>query len=217
MRIATQRDIEAGLAALVRLDPRLAAVAAVAGEVPLRASAGGLPGLIAIVMAQQVSKASAEAIFGRLSASVPLHDAAAILDAGEERLRAAGLSRPKMRTLRALAQAVREGSLDFARLETLPAPAAIAELAAVKGIGRWTAECHLLFACGHPDLFPAGDLALQIAVQRAFGLESRPTEKALAALAEGFSPHRSVAARLFWRYYAATGGRDAAPAPGIAA
>jgi DNA-3-methyladenine glycosylase II len=114
--------------------------------------------------------------------------------------------------VRAIGEAVATGALDFNRLERLAAPDAIAEMVAVHGIGRWTAECHLLFALGHPDVFPAGDLALQVAVAHALALPERPKEKPLAALAAHWSPHRATAARLFWSYYHALTRRDAAPA-----
>lgn len=210
--IRTSADIEAALDALVRADPRLAPVVARAGPVPLRRTAGGLRGLVGTITAQQVSRASADAIFARLAGEVDLDDAAALLGATDEALRRGGLSRPKMRTLRAIAEAVVSGALDFDRLERLDADSAIAEMVAIHGIGRWTAECHLLFALGHPDVFPAGDLALQVAVGHALDLAERPKEKPLAQLAERWSPHRATAARLFWSYYAAITRRDAAPA-----
>ena len=209
--IRSDADIEAALLALQEADPRLGAVLAVAGTVPLRRGAQGLRGLLGTIVAQQVSRASADAIFARLAAELDLDDAAALRLAPDEALRRAGLSRPKMRTVRAIAEAVACGTLDFDRLERLDAAGAIAEMTAVHGIGRWTAECHLLFAMGHPDVFPASDLALQIAVAHAFGLPERPREKPLAALAERWSPHRATAARLFWSYYHAITRRDAAP------
>lgn len=213
--IRTSADIEAALDALVRADSRLAPVVARAGPVPLRRTGGGLRGLIGTIIAQQVSRASADAIFARLAGEVDLDDAAALLAASDEALRRGGLSRPKMRTLRAIAQAVVSGALDFERLERLDADEAIAEMVAIHGIGRWTAECHLLFAMGHPDVFPAGDLALQIAVGHALEMQERPKEKPLAKLAECWSPHRATAARLFWSYYHAITRRDAAPAQAL--
>lgn len=210
--IRSRGDVAAALEALTKADPRLARVRAVAGEVPLRSQVGGLRGLLGTIVAQQVSRASADAIFARFAAEIDLDDPAALLAAPDEAFRRAGLSRPKQRTARAIAEAVAAGRLDFARLERLAAEAAVAEMTAIHGVGRWTAECHLLFAMGHPDVFPAGDLALQVAVAHAFGLEERLKEKPLAALAGLWAPHRSVAARLFWSYYHAVTRRDAAPA-----
>jgi DNA-3-methyladenine glycosylase II len=211
MTIRTEADVAAGLAALRRADPRLAAVIHRAGPVPLRRRAGGLAGLIAIIVGQQVSRASAEAIHARLVAEIDVGSAPAILAASDEAYRRAGMSRPKQQTLLAVAQALEERRLDFRRMEAAPAEAAIAELVAVRGIGPWTAECYLLFCSGHPDVFPAGDLALQVAVGHAFGHASRPSARDLAALAAAWSPHRAVAARLFWSYYAALTQRDAMP------
>ncbi|ALN74396.1 hypothetical protein M673_16830 [Aureimonas sp. AU20] len=209
--IRTEADIARALAALMEADPRLGPVLARAGEVPLRRSAGGLRGLLGTIVAQQVSRASADAIFARFAQEVDLDDASALNAAPDEALRRAGLSRPKMRTVRVIAEAVASGALDFNRLQRLDAAGAIAEMTAVHGIGRWTAECHLLFALGHPDVFPAGDLALQIAVADALDLPERPKEKPLAAIAALWSPHRATAARLFWSYYHALTRRDAAP------
>lgn len=215
--IRTEADIAAALDALRLADERLHRVIETAGAVPLRRSVGGLRGLAGIIVAQQVSKASADAIFARFTQEIDIDDAAAILDAPEEAFRRAGLSRPKQRTMLAVAQAIREDELDFARVEAASPDDAIAELVAIRGIGVWTAECYLLFCAGHPDIFPAGDLALQAALGYAFEHETRPAAAAVAVIAERWSPHRSVAARLFWSYYAAVARRDAAPAPAPAA
>lgn len=210
-RILTADDIEEGLEALVRADPRLAAVRAFAGEVPLRLTPPGFASLVAIIVGQQVSRASADAIFGRLVMLADPLAPQALLDGGEALYRAAGLSRPKMRALDALSRAVVEGSLDVDALASIDAAGAMARLTAIPGIGPWTAECYLLFAAGHPDVFPARDVALQSAVAHGLGLGARPGEKALAALAESWSPWRGVASRLFWAYYARMKGKEAVP------
>lgn len=210
--IETEDDIVRHLEALIQADPRLVAVAAAAARpIPLRRSVPGLRSLCATIVGQQVSRASAEAIFSRLAGAVDLGDAEALRAADDDTLRVVGLSRPKQKTVRALAAAVCDGRLDFDRLARAPAPCAIAELTAIHGIGVWTAECYLLFALGHEDIFPAGDLALQIAVAHAVDHAARPKETPLRAIASGWSPHRSVAARLFWAYYHAITGKDAAP------
>ncbi|MER0237944.1 DNA-3-methyladenine glycosylase 2 family protein [Fulvimarina sp. MAC8] len=210
--IATEDDIARELEALASLDPRLVPIIEAAGEVPLRRQTEGLRGLCAIVVAQQVSKASAEAIFSRFENEADLDDHQAILALDDEAYRRAGLSRPKQATIRELARARNEGELDFSRLASANGEDAIAELVKLKGIGVWTAECYLLFSVGHRDIFPAGDLALQVAVALAFGMEERPKPKHLAEIAKVWVPHRSTAARLFWAYYAACTRRDAAPA-----
>lgn len=210
-RIAGPHHIVEGLDALARIDPRLVAVIAAAGDVPLRLSPAGFASLASIVVSQQVSRASADAIMARLTALVDPLDAAGILAAGEDVFRAAGLSRPKQRTLVALARAVADDGLDLAMLATLDPGEAMARLTALPGIGPWTAEVYLLFCAGHPDVFPAGDVALQSAVAHALGMDPRPAPRALYAIAQAWAPWRGVAARLFWAYYREMRGRDAAP------
>lgn len=210
--IRTEDDLARGLIALLALDPSLRPVADRAGALPLRASPPGLSGLIGTMIGQQVSRASATAILGRLSALADLDDPAAILQLGEADMRAAGLSRAKERTLLALAQAAASGALDMEALSQAPPDAAIATLVRLPGIGPWTAECFLLFSLGHADIFPAGDLALQVAVGHALGRADRPGAREVARLAHAWAPHRSIAARLFWAFYAAIARRDAAPA-----
>lgn len=210
-RILTADDIAEGLEALCRADPRLGPVRAFAGPVSLRLTPPGFASLVAIIVGQQVSRASADAIFGRLARLADPLAPQALLDGGEELYRAAGLSRPKMRTLDALSRAVVQGGLDVDALATANAAEAMSSLTAIPGIGPWTAECYLLFAAGHPDVFPARDVALQSAVAHGLGLGVRPGEKALAALAESWSPWRGVASRLFWAYYARMKGKEAVP------
>jgi DNA-3-methyladenine glycosylase II len=186
-------------------------VRAAAGEVPLRLTEPGFESLASIIVSQQVSRASADAIFGRLTRLVDPLTPDGLLSAGEAVFREAGLSRPKQKTLLAIAGAVADG-LDLHHLCGLEAGDAVGRMTAISGIGPWTAECYLLFSAGHPDVFPARDVALQAAVGHAFGLESRPGEKALIALAESWMPWRGVASRLFWAYYREWKGREAAPA-----
>ncbi len=209
-RIATPEHVMQGLDALCALDRRLEVVRGKAGQVPLRRSEPGFRSLASIIVSQQVSRASADAIFGRLTVLLDPLTPEAVLAADEDIFREAGLSRPKQRGLLAAAQAVADG-LDLHRLCLLDAGEAIATLTAVPGIGPWTAEVYLLFAAGHSDIFPARDVALQSAVGHALGIDPRPPEKALIALAESWSPWRGVAARLFWAYYREMKGRDAAP------
>jgi DNA-3-methyladenine glycosylase II len=179
--------------------------------VPLRLSSPGFSSLVSIIVSQQVSRASADAILGRLLALVEPLTADTVLLSEADIFRRAGLSRPKQAALLALAQAV-QGGLDLDGLCERDAGAAIAELTAVPGIGPWTAEVYLLACAGHPDVFPARDVALQSAVGAALGIAPRPGEKALTAIAESWAPWRAVAARLFWAYYRQIKGREAAPA-----
>jgi len=209
-RISTLDDIAAALDALCAADPRLVAVRAKAGGVPLRRTTPGFASLVSIVVAQQVSRASADAIFGRLAALADPLTPALLLAADDALFRQAGLSRPKQRALLSVSQAVLDG-LDLQGLCDLEAEQAIALMTGVAGIGRWTAEVYLLSAAGHPDVFPARDVALQSAVGHALGLDPRPNEKQLAGIAESWRPHRGVASRLFWAYYRETKGREGAP------
>ena len=210
LRISTLDDIAAGLDALCVIDPRLDKVRAAAGEVPLRRSEPGFRSLVSIVVSQQVSRASADAIFGRLERLADPLTPETLLAAGDSLFRDAGLSRPKQRAVLAVSEAVGNG-LDLSKLCDLDAEAAISAMTAVSGIGPWTAQVYLLFAAGHPDIFPAGDVALQSAVGHALGLAPRPGVKALMKIAESWSPWRGVASRLFWAYYRETRGREGAP------
>ena len=197
---------------LLRLDARLIPLYRDAGEVPLRLSTPDLHGLVSIVISQQVSKASAEAIQRRLLGLMDPLEAEALLSADDDFFRQAGLSRPKQRTLLHIAEALQDGRLDLAALCEMEAEAAIASMTGIKGIGPWTAEIYLMFCAGHPDIFPAGDLALQEAAKVTFSLDERPNEKLLRSLAVGWAPWRSVAARLLWSYYRVLkGNRDAMP------
>jgi DNA-3-methyladenine glycosylase II len=209
-RIETLDHVYQGLNALCAADARLVRVREMAGEVPLRLSEPSFRSLASIIVSQQVSRASADAIFGRLTRLVDPLTAEGVLAAGETVFREAGLSRPKQRTLLAVACAVADEGLDLHHLCRLDSAEAMRTLTAVHGIGAWTAEVYLLFAAGHPDIFPARDVALQTAVGHALAIEPRPGEKALIKLAESWAPWRGVAARLFWAYYRETKGRDAA-------
>lgn len=174
----------------------------IAGTIQPRTSEPGFAGMAKIVCGQLLSVASARAIWSRYAAIEGALDAASFLCVEEALVRGAGFSAGKYRTVRAIAEAVVAGQLDFAHLETLPAAQAIKYLTAHKGIGPWTAEVYLVFCAGHPDIFPAGDLALLKAVHHGLGLDERPTIKQMIDLAVPWSPHRAAAALLFWRYFA---------------
>lgn len=211
-RIETAEDVTRALDALVARDPRLGPVRKAAGAVPLRRSPAGFASLASVIVSQQVSRASADAIFGRLCRFVDPLTPETLLACGEGAMVAAGLSRAKQRALMALAGAIAGGSLDLALLKRLPAEEATAALVAVPGIGPWTAQAYLLIATGHADIFPSGDVALQAAVARGLCLKFRPDARTLMQIAESWSPWRSVAARLFWAYYREMKGVEAAPA-----
>jgi DNA-3-methyladenine glycosylase II len=210
-RIDTEADIAAGLAVLVTADPRLAEMAAVAGPLPLRRRPGGFAGIAGIVVSQQLSTASAGAIWGRLAAAYDPFTPQSLIKARADRLARLGLSRPKIRALKEIARAIAGGVLDFEALPDMPADDAHRALCAIHGIGPWTADIYLLFCLGHADAWPAGDLALQEAARLAFGLPARPSAKETGALAEPWRPWRGVAARLLWAYYRTVKQRDAIP------
>lgn len=208
--IRSESDIEDAIGRLVAIEPAFAIVADAAGPVPLRKLPAGYEGLAGIVVSQMVSRASADAIWGRLKALLGEVTPASVLGRTVEHLRGVGLSGAKESTLRILARACVDG-LDLNRTATLPADEAIREMTALKGVGLWTAEVYLLFAAGHPDIFPSGDVALRTAAGEAFGLSERPGDKALRLLSLDWKPERSIAARLLWAYYAGRHKRDAMP------
>ena len=200
--IETEKDVARALKKLLVLDPRLVPVAEIAGPLPHRRRAGGFEGLAAIVTAQQISDAAAASIWTRLQALVDPFTPEVFVGVAPEDLRAAGLSGSKIRTLTGIAAAA-AGGFDLGAVHDLPADQAVTTMTALKGIGPWTAEIYLLFCVGHPDIFPAGDLALQVGVQEALRMHTRPDDRKLREIAERWSPWRGVAARLFWAYYRA--------------
>jgi DNA-3-methyladenine glycosylase II len=208
--IRTEDDIRAGLAELIAIDPRFGMIAEKAGPVPLRYQPPGFSGLASIIVAQMVSRASANAIWARLEGLTGEVTGKAILARSPEDLRAIGLSGAKEIALRSLANACELG-LDLEAAAGVPAKDAIAALTAVKGIGLWTAEVFMLFSAGHPDIFPGGDVALQNAAAHALCLEKRPSPRELQEFALRWRPVRSIAARLLWAYYAREVRRDVAP------
>jgi DNA-3-methyladenine glycosylase II len=210
-RIHTESDLDAALASLVQADPRFAGTLALAGRPPLRRRADGFAGLAQIVVSQQLSTASAKAIWGRLEAAFDPLDHVAMLRARTPKLVRAGLSAPKIRALRAIAKAIDCGELDLAGLVELPADDAHQALTAVHGIGPWTADIYLLFCLGHADAWPAGDLALQEAMRLLLALDTRPSAKEMGPLAEAWRPWRGAAACMLWTYYRAAKQREGAP------
>ncbi|NIZ12676.1 DNA-3-methyladenine glycosylase [Phaeobacter sp. HF9A] len=194
--IQTPDCVAEGAAWLAAQDPRFATALELTGPLPLRRKPDGFAQLLSAIVSQQVSVASANAIWTRLKAA-KLTGPRKILWASDEDLRAAGLSRQKIRYARALAEA----RIDFKALRDVPTADVIAELTQVSGIGIWTAEIYAMFSLGHADVFAPGDLALQESARLLFDLPERPKERALREMAQAWSPWRSVAARLLWAYY----------------
>lgn len=201
--IKTKADVARACDALADQCERMAqALDACGGPPPLRRRKPGFDTLARILMGQQLSVASASAIWGRLETGLGDVTAENVLATSDETLRSYGLSGPKQRYLRASAQAVADGLLDFRKLGRMDDAEAHAHLIAVKGIGPWTADIYLLSGLGRPDVFPAGDLALQGAAQRLMGKRKRPDAEGLTKIAKRWQPYRGVAARVLWSYYA---------------
>ncbi len=194
-------ETDAALAELAARDPDLGRAILAVGPLPDRARPPGFPTLLRIICDQQLSTLAAAAIWARLEAALGTVTADRIVREPEDALRALGLSRPKVRYARLLAEAVAGGRLDLAAVERLPDAEAMAALTAVTGIGRWTAEIYLLFALGRPDIWPAGDLALQESLRRLKRLGARPGPATMDALARTWRPYRGTAARVLWAWY----------------
>lgn len=207
----TDADLARAMRKLVEADARLAAILAESGMPALRRRPAGFAGLAAIVCSQQLSTASAAAIWSRLSAAFDPFHHDAIRRARRARLARLGLSAPKIKSIKAIATEIAHGRLDLDLIAQGDADDAHRTLVAVHGIGPWTADIYLLFCLGHADAWPAGDLALQEAARMAFDLKARPSAKELTALAEDWRPWRGAAAHLLWKYYSVTKRREGAP------
>lgn len=201
--IRTEADLAQGCAHLAAICPVWAEALPRIGPLPLRRRPDGFAAMADAIIGQQISVAAAGSIRARMEAAGLLSEEA-LRQADDEALRAAGLSRPKARYLRGIAEA----RLDWAGLRALPDDEAIAQLTALPGIGVWTAEIYLKFALGRADVFAAGDLALQEGARLLYGLDSRPGPAALRVLAGPWQPWRAVAARGLWAYYRLAKGRE---------
>ena len=194
--IETDLDVAAGAEHLAAICPRMRHAQGLTGPLPLRRNPDGFAQLLSAIVSQQVSVASANAIWSRLEGA-GFTEPERIVAVSDDDLRAVGLSRQKARYARALAEA----RIDYPALRTEPTQDVIATLTQVPGIGVWTAEIYAMFSLGRADVFAPGDLALQEAARLLYDLPERPKERALRQMAEAWSPWRSVAARLLWAYY----------------
>jgi DNA-3-methyladenine glycosylase II len=208
--IHTEADLDRAIEGLSAADPRWRDALAVAGRPPLRRRPNGFAGLASIVVSQQLSTASAKAIWGRLEAALDPLNPETVRRARTAKLARAGLSGPKIRTLKAIARAIDRGALDLKALNGLPADEAHQRLTAIHGIGPWTADIYLLFCLGHADAWPAGDLALQEAARLLLRLPARPSSRDMGPLAEPWRPWRGAAACMLWTYYRTAKQRDGA-------
>ena len=201
--IETDADVHEGMLALSAMCPRMKAAYALTGPLPLRRRADGFAQVLSAIVGQQVSVASAAAVWSRIEAA-GFNTPAAVLAASDDVLRAVGLSRQKFIYARELALA----DIDYIALRDMSDEAVIKTLVAVKGIGPWTAEVYAMFSLGRADVFAPGDLAMQEAARSLYDLPERPKEKAFREMADAWAPWRAVAARLLWAYYAYEKDRD---------
>ena len=202
VRLDSAESLAVHMKGLLRRDQRLGPVRDKAGPFEVRATTPGFAGMARVICGQQLSVASARAIWNRFAGLAGALDPQSFLLLEQSLILGVGMSRGKCRSLRAVAEAIADGTLDFDAIDSMPAPEAVAKLIRIRGIGPWTAEIYLMFCAGHPDIFPAGDLALRKAVGHALALDEMPTIKDLAVIAEAWAPHRAAAALLFWRYFA---------------
>jgi DNA-3-methyladenine glycosylase II len=201
--IETDACVVEGMYLLAARCPKMKTAYVLTGPLPLRSKPDGFAELLSAIVGQQVSIASAAAIWGRMKeAGMTTPDACRA--ASEDQLRAIGLSRQKIRYTHELAKA----GIDFDALRDMPTDRVIKTLVAVPGIGPWTAEVYTMFSLGHADVFAPGDLALQEAARILYDLTERPKEKAFRAMAQEWAPWRSVAARLLWAYYRVSKNRE---------
>ncbi len=209
-RFLTERSLRSATRRLTAQDSDLAAIVSVYGPPPLWAREPGFPTLIHIILEQQVSLASARAAYHRLVSATGQLAPERFLALRDEELKSIGFSRQKTAYGRGLAEAILDGRLDLALIETLDDSEAKARLIAVKGIGSWTADIYLMMGLRRPDTWPNGDLALAVAVQRVKRLRKRPTPERLQKIGEAWRPWRAVAARILWHYYLSSPRRNAA-------
>lgn len=198
----SERQLKMAAEALAAQCKIMRAIYAKTGTPPMRDFSADFAGLAKIVTGQQLSAASAAAIWARIAATISPFDARAVLSMPDVALASLGLSAAKIRTFKAIAWTIENDGFDFANLSNAPDAIVIERLTALSGIGPWTADIYLLFALRRADAFPAGDLALQLGVQRLFKLGARPTPAELIRIAERWRPYRGAAARLLWADYA---------------
>lgn len=185
---------------LAASDPHIAAALGKIGLPPPRSRPPGFASLARIIIGQQVSVAAAASIWNKITAAIDPFTPEGVMKHTVEELRAYGLSRQKAAYISSLAADLIEGRLDLERIHALDDATAIAELMRLKGFGRWSAEVYLLFSLGRPDIFPAGDLGLAVAMQRLKRLRKRPDPKRLLKLSEAWRPHRGAAAFFLWHF-----------------
>jgi DNA-3-methyladenine glycosylase II len=199
--LTSEADVARGVEALRAMCPHMAMIAETCGVPALRWREPGFGGLVSTITAQQVSTSAANAIRSKLRAVSDPITPEGLMAMSDDELRACGYSAGKVKTMRAIASAILSGDLPIERLGDMPVDEAHKALVKIHGIGPWTAEVWLMFCVGVQDVFAPGDLALQEGAKLAMNLETRPTAKEVAVIAERWSPWRAVAARMLWAYY----------------
>ena len=200
-RIASAKQLDDAVAALIAADKRLHPVVERAGKpqfVPRRRH--GFEALMSIITSQQLSTAAGDTIFGRVKEKVVPFDPSTMLETPADVLRSCGLSAPKQKHMKTIAGAIIDGTLDLKRVRSMPDDIAREHLTAVKGIGPWTADIYLMSSLGRANIWPVGDVGLQAAVARALKLRKRPTEQHMERLSKAWQPWRTIVARLLWTY-----------------
>lgn len=201
-RIDSQSDISLAVLDLKKRDPKLIPLIDELSHIPLRRTEAGFEGLANIVTSQLISRAAADAIWERLKTHFGVLAAENIIQLTEQDLKNLGLSGAKARTLLGTAEKLTNQPNFLTSLELYTADKALKELMSLKGVGPWTAEVYLISCCGHPDIFPAGDVALRTAAGHAFFEGVQPDQKSLREYSKKWAPWRSIAARILWAYYA---------------
>ena len=196
-----QQKVIDDLNCIAEIDSNVAEALPVYGYPPPRMRPAGFETFLSTIVGQQISTEAAKAIMGRLHALLPDMKAESLIKLTFDDLRAAGLSNRKVEYAQGLAQAIIDGSLDVNGLMDLDDQAAIETITALRGFGDWSAEIYLMFSLQREDIFPANDLALQVAIQKLKGLDERPTEKQARALVKHWSPWRSAGSLFLWHYY----------------
>ena len=199
--VLNQKRLARAASAVALIDEDMAYILEVHGTPPLWAREPGFITLLRIILEQQVSLVSAEAMYTRLTNNIDPLTPQAVLAAGESFLRSFGITRQKSSYFINVAGAIQSGDLDLEALDRKSDESAIEQLTSIKGIGPWTAKIYLLMALCRPDVWPVGDIALASAVKNLKGLQTRPTQPELSVIAESWRPHRATAARMLWHYY----------------
>ena len=204
MRPLTEKTLAVAARELAARDEMLARIYAAHGDPPLWRRATGFTTLVHIILAQQVSLKSAKAMLVRLEGAIQPFEPERFLELGDPHLRSLGVTRQKSAYLIDLSASIVNGDLNFSQLARMSDDDVRLALTRIKGIGLWSADVYLLMAMRRADIWPAGDLALAVAMKELKGLATRPGPLELERLAEQWRPHRAVAARMLWQYYLAT-------------